>query len=322
MSKRSVVMLALVLAVPSALRAQDPQCEAQAPQLRDACQKAVDLYQYMAPQLGISLTGGNATAGQGGVLGGFGHFSVEVRGNGLVGSLPQVQAVTPSTSAMRSDTYGTKTQVLGLPSATVGIGLFSGIPLGLTNVGGLDAIVTGTYIPEVNDANVSVAVPSGAFKLGYGARLGILQESLLVPGVSVTYLRRDLPVVDITGNAGSTTLSVNGLTEKTDAWRVVASKNLVAFSLAVGAGQDKYTSSANVSSNTQGLFGGQTTTITVGQTLTRTNYFADLSLNLVVFRVVGEVGMVSGGSVPTYNQFDKAPDASRVFGSVGLRFGW
>src|SRR5919199_6529375 len=36
----------------------------------DACQKVVDLYQYMNAQLGTPIAGGNATLGQGGALGG------------------------------------------------------------------------------------------------------------------------------------------------------------------------------------------------------------------------------------------------------------
>ena len=48
---------------------------------QDACQQAVDVYQFMAPQLGLALTGGNATLGQGGALGGLGHFSIGVRAN-------------------------------------------------------------------------------------------------------------------------------------------------------------------------------------------------------------------------------------------------
>src|SRR5690242_6313363 len=58
---------------------------------QDACQMAVDVFQYIAPQLGIAMTGGNPTLGQGGVLGGLGHFAVEVRGNALAGDIPQIQ---------------------------------------------------------------------------------------------------------------------------------------------------------------------------------------------------------------------------------------
>src|SRR5712671_8192382 len=62
---------------------------------QDACQKAIDLFQYLAPQLATSVAGGNATLGQAGSLGGLGHFSAGFRVNALQGSLPQVQNVTP-----------------------------------------------------------------------------------------------------------------------------------------------------------------------------------------------------------------------------------
>ena len=61
---------------------QSPQC-GQSARVRQpdqsACrtpaQQAVDVFQFMAPQLGLALAGGNATLGQGGALGGFGHFA-------------------------------------------------------------------------------------------------------------------------------------------------------------------------------------------------------------------------------------------------------
>src|SRR4051812_31390303 len=73
------------LGVPDATRAS-----------QDACQKAIDLFNYMAPQLGVSITGGNATLGKGGTLGGLGHFSLGLRVNVVQGSVPQIQDVTPS----------------------------------------------------------------------------------------------------------------------------------------------------------------------------------------------------------------------------------
>jgi hypothetical protein len=48
--------------------------------------------------------------------------------------------------------------------------------------------------------------------------------------------------------------------------------------------------------------------------MTRTNYFADLQMNLLLFKLVGEVGMVSGGEAPTHNTFTTAADASRMYG--------
>jgi hypothetical protein len=103
----------------------------------------------------------------------------------------------------------------------------------------------------------------------------------------------------------------------TTAWRAVASKSLVLFGLAIGAGQDNYKSSANVVGRSA-LANG---TASVEQELKRTNYFADLSMNLMVLKIVGEVGMVQGGVVDTFNQWDgKQPDDKRMYGSVGARF--
>src|SRR6184192_544441 len=149
----------------------------------------------MAQQLGIAITGGNATLGQGGALGGLGHFAAEVRGNLIAGDVPQLQ--TPSlTGAQQRTRYPTKTQLLGLPSIDGSIGLFKGIPLPLTNVGGVDLLLSAFYVPKVTKDNVTID-PDSPLKIGYGLRVGLLQESLLVPGVSVTYFRRDLPKTTI-----------------------------------------------------------------------------------------------------------------------------
>jgi hypothetical protein len=310
--------LSLGVAMPAV--AQTSQCPASSIQqavTQDACQQAIDLFKFMAPQLGIAITGGNATLGQGGALGGLGHFAVEVRGNLLAGDVPQLQ--TPSTTgAVRRTNYPTKRQLLGLPAVDGSLGLFKGLPLGLTNVGGVDLLLSAFYVPKVTADNVTVD-PSTSLKIGYGLRLGLLQESLLVPGVSVTYFRRDLPTTTITGTTTNATLTVRDFDVKTTAWRLTASKNLLLISLAAGVGKDNYDQSATA----LGTVSGQSSqTVNLKQTLNRTNYFVDASLNLLLAKIVGELGMVSGGTVQTYNQFDTAPDKSRLYGSVGLRIGF
>jgi hypothetical protein len=331
MMKR-ISSIAVLTFVATALQAQqpDPQC---APGnnvtsvqyiTSDACQKAVDLFKYMTPQLGVSLTGGNALLGTGGTVGGLGHARFEVRVNGLWGSVPNVQNVQPQAGPYRSSSYTTKTQILGLPAATAEIGIFKGLTLPLTRVGGIDALVTATYIPDVTSNGVSVRSSGGNLKWGIGARIGLLEESLLVPGVSVTYLRRDLPKINIvgtvpTGSGTTTTLQVNNLEEKTTAWRLVASKSLIVAKLAAGIGQDRYESNADVSAsvNFSGL-SGQRAPFSIPQNITRTSYFADASMNLLLIKLIGEIGMVSGGTVTTYNKFDKRADNSRLYGSLGV----
>ncbi|HVX38731.1 MAG TPA: hypothetical protein VHB25_04080 [Gemmatimonadaceae bacterium] len=305
-----------------------PKCPGGAPLssaqiAQDACQQAYDLYQFMAPQLGLALAGGNATIGQGSVLGGLGHFSIGVRGNVFSGQLPQVDQFTQSTSGAQQRQLPSKSQVLGLPTADAAIGIFKGIPLALTNVGGIDALVSASYVPTVNSSNVSIT-PQSNWHFGYGARIGLLSESLVIPGVSVTWIERDLPTTDIVGTSNGNTLSVNNLSVKTQAWRVVASKSFIVFGLAAGVGQDKYDQSADIAAHvSQGGFSGDAAVPGTSQTLTRTNMFADLSLNLPLFKIVGEVGQASGGTVQTYNSFSGgAADRSQLYGSVGLRLSW
>lgn len=295
---------------------------------QDACQKAIDLFKYMAPQLGTMIAGGNPTLGQGSTLGGLGHFSAGIRVNVLQGSLPQVQNVTPSVNGATSTRFDTKDQFLPMPTADLAIGIFKGIPLPLTNVGGVDLLVSASYVPEFNNSGVSVKVPNGSLKLGYGARVGIIQESLLTPGVAVSYLVRDLPTLNLSGNSGGDSLYVNDLSLKTKAWRITASKSLVFFSLAAGFGQDKYDASTTIGAHLAAravppVPATNATPVSLSQSLTRTNIFGDLSMNLLLFRLNAEIGQVSGGTINTYNTFSgKQPADSRLYGSVGARFGF
>jgi hypothetical protein len=326
-----VLFAALALAAsPASAQIDTQRCPATTNAQRisqDACQKAIDLFAYLAPQLATTVAGGNATLGMAGSLGGLGHFSAGLRVNALQGSLPQVQNMTLQTNgASNSQPIDTKTQLFPMPTAELAIGIFKGLPLAITNVGGVDLLVSAAYLPEFNSSGVSVKVPNGSLKLGYGARVGILQESLLVPGVSVSYVRRDLPTVNIAANSGSDSLYVNNFSLKTTAWRVVASKGLLLFGLAAGIGQDKYESSTDISAHVAARTltpAANAGPVALSQNITRTNVFADLSLNLLLFKLTGEIGQVSGGTINTYNTFSGTQAAdSRIYGSVGARFGF
>jgi hypothetical protein len=288
---------------------------------QDACQQAYDVYQFMAPQLGLALAGGNATIGQGSVLGGPGHFSVGVRANVFQGVVPDVgnSGFTQSTTGAKQQTLPTKTTPVGLPTADAAVGIFKGFALPLTNILGLDALVSAAYVPTITSNNVSIT-PTSNWQFGYGARLGLLSESIVVPGVSVTWIERDLPEINLLGKSGANTLDVNNFKVKTSAWRVVASKSFIVFGLSAGVGQDKYKNTATVVGSNSGQ------SATVDGTLpdmTRTNVFGDVSLNLPLFKIVGEIGQASGGSAPTYNSFQGGNAArSLVYGSVGIRLSW
>ena len=249
-SRSFFVVLAIVapLAAHAQQGAVSSQCAAQLSVSQDACQKAVDLYNFMAPQLGVSITGGNAILGSASTLGGLGHFTVGVRANIVNGQLPQSSTINISITGAQSSNFSPKSQILGLPTADAAIGLFQGINVGLTAVGGVDALLSAFYVPDIDKDPVAVRTTGGRLRLGYGLRVGILQESALVPGISVSFLKRDLPTADLRARIGaSDSVSVTGLKEKTTAWRLAASKSVVLASFTAGVGRDTYDSQAGAS---------------------------------------------------------------------------
>ncbi|MEP6692947.1 MAG: hypothetical protein ABJD07_17450, partial [Gemmatimonadaceae bacterium] len=283
------------------------ECDAGTLSLRDACYKAVDLFNYLAPQLNTSIAGGNATLGQGGTLGGFPHWSGELRASGMSGSLPQISGLQLSTAGQVATDIPVRSQAIGIPTVDAAIGLYRGVALPAMDVLGVDLLLSAAYVPTLNGASMGVHPTGAAFRLGYGARIGLMQESAALPGVSLTYMVRDLPTADVVGttidrSSGETdTVGVRGLSLTTKAWRLVASKSFTFFGLVAGVGQDRYQSSGNLSvyvKDANGCSSGCSgTPFGFSQTLTRMNYFADVAFNLKVAKLVGEIGRVSGGSV-------------------------
>ena len=328
---RPLVALSLALAAPVAtLHAQSAQCASVSVQLQDGCQKTIDLFDFLAPQLATAVAGGNAVLGQGGSLGGLGHFTIGVQANVVKGDIPKFNQFQVATTGAQATDFNASNFPVPMPSAILGIGIFGGIPLGITRVGGVDAIVSGIYIPKVSSNNISLQ-PKNSFQIGYGARLGIVQETPLTPAVSVSWMERDLPTTTISGQDNNNdTLTVHNLSIKTSAWRVVASKNIFILGLAAGVGEDHYSMSTQVNVGlNQGAYPacqapGAVCSGTVASpklSITRANYFGDLSLNFSIFRTVFEVGQVAGKDIPTFNTFSgNVAGYARLYGSVGFLF--
>jgi hypothetical protein len=292
----------------------------------NAKRQAADLFQFVAPQLAQAVSGGSATLGQNSTLGGLGHFSIGVHGTAVAGSVPDVRNFPTCYNGSRSTALPTSKSAIPMVGADAAIGLFGGLPLALTNVGAVDLLVSAQYIPERSFSGVSVTAPDGTLQIGYGARLGLLSESILVPGVSLSYIKRDLPRVNVSADENGGTLGISGLKMKTSSWRLAASKNLLLLSLGAGVGQDKLES--RVDSVTGTVPYPTSATPTRGslrdltQNITRTNYFANVSFSLLVAKLTAEVGQSTGGTVTTYNTFTGAqPAGSRTYGSLGVRFG-
>ncbi len=292
---------------------------------QDACQKAIDLFKYMAPQLGAVLAGGNPTQGVAGALGGLGHFSLGIRGNVLNGSLPEVDRgdAVPDANGAQQSRYTLDTQPVGFVTADLAIGIFEGLPR--TGFGAIDGILTASFIPEYKGESVEVAVPSGGLKVGYGAKVGILSETALRPGVSVSYVNRELPTVTIVGSSGNDRLELAGVKVRAKSWRGVVGKKLAFLGVGAGYGRDTYDSNATITvtvaprSATQGGTAGP---ILLGQRISRNNIFGTAWIDARVLRIVGEIGRVSGGAITTYNFFTGVqPADARNYASIGLSIG-
>jgi hypothetical protein len=324
-----LLMLATMMAVgPRAAVAQaaQAQCTGTAVPVQDACQMALDLFQYLNPQLGISLTGGNVIPSQGGTVGGLLHSSVGARLNVVAGSIPTMQ--TPSATGVSSHSFATKDQYIGLPSVEATIGLYRGFPIGPIEVGGLDALVSAVYVPSLKTSDVSggaIAIePDSPISIGYGARLGLIDETVIIPGLGVSVMMRSIPTTSILATVGTDSLQVKDFTLKTLSWRVTTGKSFMGFSLAAGIGQDQYDAETGIEAVINRPVIGRVTTgnLTDTQKITRTNYFANVALNLLAAKLVAEGGVISGGPFTTFNRFDIDGDASRVYGSAALRIGF
>ena len=318
---------AIVASTRSHAQSIDSRCPAGTAAQRaaqDACQKALDLFTVISPQLGMAIVGGNAVAGEHSTLGGLGHVSVGVRANVLRARVPQIQTPLPLTTGAVQTTYAVKDVVVPVPVLDAAIGLFKGIPVGAGYILGIDGLVNVSYLPEVSESDLTVTLPDGSVKLGFGARVAVLEESIITPGIVVTYLRRDLPRVSVVAEPGGDEIRVDDIDVATTAWRAVIGKRLGFVGVSVGAGQDKLETAATA--RVSGTRVGQLYSagpIRAAQDLTRDNYFANLSLNFPLVRLVAEVGRASGGTLATYNAFGTTrADDALDYASLAIRFRW
>jgi hypothetical protein len=318
--------LAAALWATTAANAQSPCASAPVP-AQDACYATVDFFQYLTPQLGIALTGGNVILAQGGANGGLPRITIGVRANALSGNIPDVQPPRETGPAFWT-AYPTKQQYLGLPVADASIGLFRGFDVGSVTIGGIDALVSATFVPTVDvtgAAGTFAIEPDSPIKIGYGGRIGLIEEGLWLPGLAVNVMLRDVPTTSLLATVGSDSLQVSDYSLKTMSWRVTTGKSFAGMSLAAGVGQDTYDGSTNIEAivNRPAPIGRVTTgVIPTTQKITRLNYFANVALNLIVVKLVAEAGLISGGDILTSNIFDVEAGATRSYGSVGIRIGY
>jgi hypothetical protein len=284
------------------------------PATYQTCQAVVDVFDYLAPQLAAVLDGGTQAPGLGASSSGAYRVTFSVRANLLQGSLPNLGSYSPP-SSFAPTTVEADAARLTLPVVDASLHLFDGVTAGRTKVGGVDLLLSGAYLRAFSGGSTSLKLRSGSFRVGYGARVTLLEEGAVSPGLSVSWVRRDLPEMNLSTRYRAGTLIIEDMKVKTSGWRVAGSKSLAALRIAAGVGQDGYESSAAIPFAS--YFG-----FTTSQNVRRTVYYGTVSTNMRFATLFADLGGVSGGKIETFNAFDgPAPGASRWLGSLGARIG-
>lgn len=326
-----VVRLALVAAMGFVARpalgqggSVDTQCRGGTAVERitqDACQKSIDLFTLLAPQLGGGIAGGNAISGEHSVIGRPGHASLGVRINAVRAQIPKVDARVPVLTGATASDYEVAEHYVPIPTIDAAFGVFRGVPIGGVMALGVDALLNLSILPTLTTGDIKVTLPGGPAKLGIGARVSLVAEDVVTPGISFTYLKRDLPQVTVVATPATDELRVDDFQVKTSAWRGTIGKSLGVFAITAGFGQDKYETGAvatvTVTRNGVATKAGP---IVATQVLTRDNAFGSIALRLPVVSISAEFGRASGGSLKTFNTFGTArADDPLTYVSVGVR---
>ncbi len=274
-------------------------------QFRFMCGQVVQAMTTVQPTVGVAFSGGAHTLGTattlGLRLGAVPRLSVTARVNAALADVPDLlHGYTPSFDGQELLPMGTVGVPVLAAQGDVVLGIFNGLSVApfLRGFGAVDILGSVSFIPAVS----RIGLDDPVVTLGAGARVGILRQGLVMPGVSVSAMYRtmlsdvsfgELGPDPATGDPAEFTASLSSWS-----FRAGVSKGLLLFDLAAGAGYDIYTSDVDFDWRLHcpaNVCGQEMTLSTDGgvQGRLRTsawNLYGNLGLNFLLVRVVGEVG--------------------------------
>jgi hypothetical protein len=358
MHKRSSLIAALLLALGAAPGAAQSSlsapCQAEIPSdaalAREICLMAAQAVESAQPQLGILTAGGNPTLGTasaGGLRFGFmPRVSATARLNLVFIRLPDILAEQVGGAGQRLN------QTLGLPApalgATATVGVFPGFsPLPLVGgVGAVDLIGGATWLPFRALGLDGFGEEAPDISWGAGVRLGLLRESFLMPGVSLSLMHRRLghvrfgnvcpspvqsgPVTQGDGYTRESGLCPGGgdpaeFEFDLRSWntRAAVSKRLLGIGLTAGVGHDRHASGVGFGFETpdEMLATDYVRFREMELTSGRTSLFANASFTVLIATLAVEAGWMQGAeAVPGFpGTADFDPRGGTFFGSLGAR---
>jgi hypothetical protein len=341
MNIRQMALVGAALAAATPLAAQnniDNVCTTVPAQAQDECAIVAQAVDAAQPQLGILMAGGNpilGTASTGGVrLGLIPRVSFTGRVNVVGARLPDIRELEGG----EADQFAVPAPAVG---ANVSIGLTQGFSLApmIGGFGALDLLGSVSVLP----LSLLDDFGDNAFSWGAGARVGLIRESFVTPGVSVSVMYRDLGEVafgDVcSGTEGPSVSAPADPTRRSCAgdgdfgeisfglsnWstRAAISKRLLGLGLTAGVGYDKFNTDADFAFSTPAVAGTREVFHfnDVAVDNDRWSAFIDGSFTVLVASLVAEVGWMQGADpingFPSTSDFD--PGEGTWFGSLGAR---
>jgi hypothetical protein len=345
-------LLLLLLASPALGQSRAVPCErAVTGSMREACAVVAQAAEAAPAQLGILVARGNATIGSaspGGLrLGVLPRVSASAQGSVVMVKLPDILARQAGTGAERLN------RSVGIPapalSGTATVSVFEGFRL-LPTVGGfgsVDAIGSAAWLPFAGGRGEGFGPGGAELAYGVGARIGLLRETFVTPGASISVMRHSLGEVRygdvcpgiavIRQGTGEGYTYASGecpgggdpgeISVDVSSWstRAQVGKRLLGVGLVGGLGYDRFASTAGYG------FRAEPSTLPQGvqfarvgdlqRTTGRWSAFVNGSYTLIVATLGVEAGWMQGSrpiqGFPAISDFD--PRDGTFFGSVGAR---
>lgn len=309
-------------------------------QVRFLCGQVVNAMTNVQPTIGISYTGGNHVLGTattiGRRLGLFPRVSVTARANLALADVPNLLDGFAAELNESGELPPMETSLVPLGSlqADAQVGLFNGMSVGpVGGLGSVDLLGSVSYIPAADAVGLEEAI----INWGLGARVGIMRQGLLMPGVSLSGMYRSMGEVSF-GSVAAGDPAEFATDLSTLSFRAAVSKGILAFDFAAGAGYDVYTSTPRFNFELvcpPEQCGGFEMRVRPSEEITGElqtaawNLFANAGLSMLVLNIVGEVGYQKATDVITAQDLQAPPagqelttgdlSGGRLFGSIGVR---
>lgn len=260
---------------------------------RAVCNFVAQGVEMAQPRFGIAAVGGNPVPGTASTvgmrIGSTPRVSVALRTTGVWVRLPYVPDAARGASRRAI-----------VPGVAVdgAIGLFQGFSP-LPTIGGMGSLDLLASLGFISPPGATAVVNGRVGTAALGLRLGILRESFLAPGVSVTGMYRLIATTtagDPSLAEGDASYRLSGNSVATV--RAAVGKRLLGFGATVGVGYDRFGSDVRVAVRNPDPGPGEDAELRFdvrGVSSTRFTAFANASWTLMVLNLVGELGWQAGG---------------------------